>query len=790
MKQNNTADKPFNSDEQFFRLVLTSLEEYVIFTTDIKGNISSWNAGAERITGYNEKEILGKSAEVFFTPEDQKERKPQKELHQAAKYGRAVDERWHVKKNGSTFWASGLVFPLKDDHGRIRGFTKIARDITVRKKLDWDITQKEKRFRLALKAGRLGVWDWDIQQDRVEWTDKVYELHGMKKGQFGGDLKSFMQLVHPKDIKHMSSAVKKALEDLTGFTAEFRVVHPDGTIHWLTTDAEVIEKKNGKALRMLGATIDITDRKQSEINTKFLSEASKILSSSLDFQKTFNNIAKIAVPRVADWCGVSMLDEKGNIQQVAIAHVNPKKVKWAKELNKANPPDMTSRQGLPQVIRSGKAELYPVVTDAMLVAAARNKKELSLLRELNLTSVMIVPICKENQCLGGITFIISESKRTYTQADLIMAEELASRASLTLENARLYQVAQDNEKKFKGLFNANIVGVHIEDLKGNIKEANDAFLKMVGYTRKELEAGKINIYSIIVPEFHAIEKKAIEDLKTKGYVTPQEKEIMKRDGSQIPVVFGKAIADKKSGLVVTFVLDITERKRLEQRKDEFIGIASHELKTPLTSIKGYIQILERIIEEMGDKKAKALVSKTNTYINRLNSLITDLLDVSKIQAGKLQFNNTIFQLNTLIDDAIEAVKPTSQKHEIICEECPKVRVYGDQHRLEQVLVNLLSNAIKYSPKAKKIIVRAKKTGSQVMVSVTDFGIGIPKSQHSKLFQRFFRIEKISTQFSGLGIGLYISSEIVQRHGGKIWVKSREHKGSTFSFTLPIHNTSK
>jgi PAS domain S-box-containing protein len=342
-----------------------------------------------------------------------------------------------------------------------------------------------------------------------------------------------------------------------------------------------------------------------------------------------------------------------------------------------------------------------------------------------------------------------------------------------------------SEAQFKALYDSNIIGVMYCDLKGNIFTTNDTFLHMISYSQPELATGEIKWDDITPPEYWKDDEKAIKQLLTQGYAVPWEKEFIKKDGSQIPVIIGAALLNKDTTECIAFVLDITERKKLEQRKDEFIGIASHELKTPLTSIKGYTQILERIIHQMGDDKLKLYLKKTNTYIDRLNSLIADLLDVSKIQAGKLQMDFSTFDFDKLVDAGIETMQHTNMKHKIVKEGEVHTRIYGDKHRLEQVFTNLLSNAIKYSPDADKVVVTVSKDKDRVKVAVKDFGVGIPKAKISKLFDRFYRVEETSKRFSGLGIGLYISCEIIKRHGGDMRVESDYGKGSTFYFTLPI-----
>ena len=223
---------------------------------------------------------------------------------------------------------------------------------------------------------------------------------------------------------------------------------------------------------------------------------------------------------------------------------------------------------------------------------------------------------------------------------------------------------------------------------------------------------------------------------------------------------------------------------LNNKKDEFIGLASHELKTPITSISGYLQLIDRHLAE-GDR-LKTLVAKTLQQVNRLTTLISDLLDVSKIQTGKLPFSYSGFNLNQVITDVIEMMQQTHPSH-VIDYHAPKevINITADQQRIEQVLINLVSNAIKYSPGVKNIIISAYSSNGKAVVSVQDFGIGIDKEQHDRIFSRFYRVENLAAHMSGLGIGLYVSNEIVKRHNGRLWLDSEPGKGSTFYFEIPV-----
>jgi signal transduction histidine kinase len=225
-----------------------------------------------------------------------------------------------------------------------------------------------------------------------------------------------------------------------------------------------------------------------------------------------------------------------------------------------------------------------------------------------------------------------------------------------------------------------------------------------------------------------------------------------------------------------------EVKALNDKKDEFIGLASHELKTPLTSINGYLQVLRRLVT---DSQHQKFLDKATLQVSKLTSLVSDLLDVSKIEAGKLKLTIADFDLKEVTTDAIELIQQSTTKHDITFQtDLQHCRVAGDAQRIEQVVINLLSNAIKYSPAANLVEVELREDQENVLVSIRDFGFGIDAEKVKHIFTRFYRIDEVSPNISGLGIGLYLSHEIITRHNGKIWVESQEGEGSTFYFSLP------
>jgi len=244
-------------------------------------------------------------------------------------------------------------------------------------------------------------------------------------------------------------------------------------------------------------------------------------------------------------------------------------------------------------------------------------------------------------------------------------------------------------------------------------------------------------------------------------------------------------------LILLAMEDNTDRKQAEQDKqrmleqrEEFMAIASHELKTPVTSIKGYTQILHTRFDKARDERSGAMVAKMEMQINKLITLIGDLLDVTKIEAGKLSWYNERFDLDALTREIVEDMAHTSDRHQIRIEGAVETLVSGDRERISQVLTNLLSNAIKYAPQADTVVVTLRADTDAAIVSVQDFGIGITPEKQEHVFDRFFRVsDPEHATFPGLGLGLYISAEIVKRHGGRMWVESRAGEGSTFFFTV-------
>jgi PAS domain S-box-containing protein len=312
---------------------------------------------------------------------------------------------------------------------------------------------------------------------------------------------------------------------------------------------------------------------------------------------------------------------------------------------------------------------------------------------------------------------------------------------------------------------------------------------MYGYSAKEMIGRSHNVIDLVVPQEKIHEREDITKRIQKGeHIHALESIRRTKDGRLIDVSMTvsplKDTEEKIVGLSA-IVRNISAQKEQEKLKDEFISMASHELKTPITSMKMFLDILSNYLGEENNE-AQQYVKRIEDQANKMKDLVNDLLDVSRIGTGKLRFNNEKFRLDEIVKDTIESIQPAAKKHTLVFKNSISLPVYGDKFRIYQVVTNLLNNAIKYSPRSKKVIITAKAVEDQAVVSVRDFGIGIAKDKQKKIFEKLYQVTDPEVKtFPGLGMGLYISNEIVLGHTGKMWVKSKKGKGSTFYFSLQL-----
>ncbi len=342
-----------------------------------------------------------------------------------------------------------------------------------------------------------------------------------------------------------------------------------------------------------------------------------------------------------------------------------------------------------------------------------------------------------------------------------------------------------SEKNFRQLANLLPEKITTTDAEGNVTYYNKNWYDYTGLTFDELKDWGWK--KIIHPEDEKNNINLWKEALASGHALEVEERLLSKTGEyKWHLSRVSPIKDEKGKIQkwVSATTDIHEQKMKEQSKDDFLSIASHEMKTPLTITKAYLQLLEHNLHT-DNTNALLYTQKASQSVIRLHDLILELLDVNKIQSGKLDYKISAFNFNEIINDTVEDLQRSITTHKIIKTGKVKSEVTGDRERLMQVVINLINNAIKYSPDANEIFIHLQQEDGFIKVSVKDKGIGISKTDLEKIFNKYYRVKGQITSFQGLGIGLYISSEIIKRHNGKLWAESEEGKGSSFCFTLPV-----
>lgn len=690
-----------------------------------------------------------------------------------------------------------------------------------RSRSEAELRESEARLQLALKVGRMGTWDWDMQTHTSLWSEGHFTVLGLQPNECEPSYEIWASRVHPDDLAEVEAKLQQALADKKEFHDEYRLRWSDGSIHWVEVRGQFTYDSQGKPKHSIGVVIEITERKQAEqereqllereriarseaeaaqhqlatifdtspvglalldekqrflainealaeingltreqnlgysipelfgqsdpqlvevfdqiyttgnpfispnfavnvpgrsdrrpgyynvyylptVNSnrqvegvlvyvidvtervqlelaqRFLSEASAVLASSLDYQTTLERVAQLTVPELADWCTVHMVEEDGAIAQIAVAHIDPAKLEWAYQIRDKYPLNPDDPRGAAYTLRTGQPDFVPEIPDELLVQAARDPEHLEILRQVGFSSVMTVPLRTQARSLGVISFVFAESGRRYTPADLQLAEELARRASLAIDNAQLYRVAQR---------------------------------------------------------------------------------------------------------------DRTKAETANRIKDEFLAVLSHELRSPLNPILGWTKLLRN--GRLDATKTQQALETIERNAKLQAQLIEDLLDVSRILQGKMTLNVAAVNLAATIEAALETVRLAAEaKHIQIQTTFNPIsgKVSGDTNRLQQVVWNLLSNAVKFTPSGGRIELQLKQVGTYAQIQVKDTGKGISPDFLPYVFDYFRQEDGTTTrQFGGLGLGLAIVRHFTELHGGTVQADSPgQNLGATFTIQLPLN----
>jgi PAS domain S-box-containing protein len=524
----------------------------------------------------------------------------------------------------------------------------------------------QKKYRDLVEGINHGiVWSAALETLHVTFVSSSAErILGYPTEQWLNEDSFLLKYVHRDDRARFLEVIRKAQLEKKDGELEHRFLTSDLREIWLQTGLRVVAKNDSGAYEIRGLSIDISKIKdveerllQNKMRSDFLADASLVLSGSLDYKLNLERVGQLAVPQIADWFVIDVMREDDTVQSIVVMQ--------------GQRSDETSF-GIPSVIETGKSELHSDLSVEFLYERAQSEDHLLELKALGLRSAMVVPLFAREKILGAISLFRSESKYRYGQADLSVAESLAHRIAIAIDNANLYTQAQ------------------------------------------------------------------------------------------------AAI----------------------RARDEFLSIASHELKTPLTPLKIQIQGLMRTLRSstlssIEPKKIEKMLEVSDRQLARLSKLIDDLLDISRISIGRLNLNLEEFDIVEQVKEVVDRFSDQMLmvKCDVQLNISPSITVIWDRFRIEQVLINLLTNAMKYGP-GKPIMISVTEENGRVRMSFQDHGIGIAKQDQHRIFGCFERAVS-GNHFGGLGLGLYIVNQILEAHDGKIQVQSEVGQGSIFTVDLPV-----
>ena len=506
----------------------------------------------------------------------------------------------------------------------------------------------------------------------------------------------------------------------------------------------------------------------------FLADASELLGSSLDYETTLTQLARLAVPEMATWCAVDMVGADGSIERLALAHEDPEQMAWAERLSEEYPPDPDAPRGVPNVIRTKMAEFFPEISDELLTEAAQGDERLiEIVRELRLRSAITVPLVARGRALGALSLIRDDASPQYTELDLDLASELARRAATAVDNAMLYREAERRGDSARALAHVDD-GVVLLDDSGTVVSLNPAAARILSVDASAVVGEGVGA----IPGWAAVEN-------LKASRAPVTVPLAGPDGSERWVSVSKVeFADG----VVYALRDVSEEQLLERARSDFVATASHELRTPLAAVLGAVKTLRRGDVSLDPEQRQALMDMIDSEAERLSGIVAQILLAGQLDAGRLDVQTEQFDpvelVRSVVDSAELHLPDGIALHVLDDGDMPAVA--GDPNQLRQVLSNLLDNAIKYSPQGGDVDLRVARNGQFARIEVVDRGLGIPQDEQERIFEKFYRLDPALTRgVNGTGLGLYISKELVERMRGRISVRSAPGRGSTFVVEVPL-----
>lgn len=736
------------------------------------GRLLQVDAKLAEILGYTQAELLERTYADITHPDDLAEEKKHLARLLAGEIASYTIEKRYLRKDGQPVW----VRVTSSLAGSLPYRISVVEDITERKQAEESLRQSNERLLMALEAGRMGTWEWNILTGEVKWSENLEKIHGLAPGSFGGTFEGYQKDIHPQDRELVLGALARAVEKGEHLDMEYRIVRPDGTIRWVEGKGTVFEDSCGQAVRMAGVCMDITERKR----------MGQLLRESEErFRKIFEE-GPLGIALVRQ--DLRIIDVNDALCQM-LGYTRRELIGLA-FVDITHPEDIEIDVEHTRQLFAGEIPNYKIEKRYI----AKNKKVIWM----SLTASVIRD--KEGKPLYGLDIVenVTERKR----AEQALAD-------------RLHEIETMMEVLPVGLFIARdracarIIG----------NRAAREFLQMDLGTDANLSLsappGQAPVHFRVLkdgreipPEELPVQRAAVEGTAVHNV----ELDVVFSDGTVKHELISALPLFDQYGVprgAVASIMDITEQKRAEKEreqllareqaarveaeaanrvKDEFVAVLSHELRTPLSAILGWARLLSSgNLDEATFARALETIQR-NAKLQA--QMIDDLLDISRIITGKLQLDTRPITLAPIIEAAIDSVQPAADAKNIEIQMMPTYEnelVLGDSDRLQQIVWNLLSNAVKFTPDGGRVRVQVKYEPSHARIIVSDTGKGISAEFSPHVFDRFSQADTGSKRRSrGLGLGLAIVRHLVELHGGTVSVESPgEGQGATFTVRLPL-----
>jgi PAS domain S-box-containing protein len=661
------AEQAVRESEARFRLLVEGVEDYAVYLLDTEGRVISWNTGAERIKGYQQREVLGQHIALFYTPEDREAGVPERSLRAAVTQGHCRTEGQRVRKDGSHFWAEVVITALRDEAGVLRGFSQFTRDISRRKRAEQTLLETTQRLRAILETAVDGIITID-ERGRIQGVNPATtRLFGYAPEELIGQNVSILM---PEPYRgghdgYMEHYLHTGERKVIGIGREVHGRRKDGSVFPL--ELSVSETLLPQGRLFTGLVRDITARKRAEQNQAFFLEAGTLLSQSLDLATTLKKLTSLAVRHLCDYCMVDLLGEDGQLHRMELATRHPE-MDGILQRTRPYPPLMGSNSPLIRVLESGEAVAVPELTPAWLDSAARDAEHRALLEALGPRSVALVPLVARGRKLGiiNLAWLRPHTPGNAFAEDLEVAKGLADRAAVAIDNARLYQQAQ--------------------------------------------EAIRV--------------------------------------------------------------------------REDVVAIVSHDLRNPLNAISMSATLLGReAVNERTTKTAHRIAAAAD----RASGMIRDLLDFTQARVGGgIPIHPQPLDFHEHVRRVVEEVRLAWPGRHIDFQASGEGRGEADEGRLAQVVTNLVGNALQHSPPGTPVQVSTRGVDSSLVFEVHNEGPAIPAELLATLFEPYRQGAEAGAGRGSLGLGLYITRQIVLGHGGTVEVRSTPEDGTTFTVRLPRH----